>query len=80
MDVVVQMSKDNDSRHYRVFASEDDYMEIRSSVHNWTNCSTIDIEPTEYQDNRCLYYCMGFKLLVELDEDRKNGEPVIISV
>lgn len=84
MDIVVHMhTSGHEDRHYRVFVSEEDYTEIRASVHAFMEApDTIkcELEPTDYQDGRCLYYCMGFKLLVELDKDREDGKPVIIRV
>ncbi len=77
MDIIVHMHVDTDNIHYRIFASQDDYDEIRSSVHSFAEVP--EIEPTDYMDGRCLYYCNGFKLLVELDKDREDGKPVIIT-
>ena len=81
MDIIIHMHVDTDNIHYRIFVSQNDYDEIRASVHAYTSADNLscEIEPTDYKDGRCLYYCMGFKLLVELDEDREDGKPVIIT-
>lgn len=82
MGIIVHMHTDTDNRHYKVFVSEQDYNEIRASVHSWFDHSdthSVDMEPTDYQNGRCLYYCMGFKVLIEKDEDREYGKPVIIT-
>ena len=77
MDIIMHMHVDTDNRHYKIFVSQDDYDEIRASVHCFTG--DINMEPTDYMNGRCLYYCSGFKLLVEVDEDREDGKPVIIT-